>query len=109
MTKIEMFQRGMQQHKEINIKGLTAPQREGKMTFGNIVRQWVNGYQYESVKKVIGAIKEQLRDAKEELKTYTDYLNVETNKSYIKDLEESVEKWNMVVNCLNDLVASIQA
>lgn len=109
MTKLEMFQKGIQQHKQINISGLTAPQREGKIEFGCIVRQWVNEYQFTSVKKVVGAIKEQLRNANEELEIYTEYLAVETNKTYIKDLEESVEKWSMVVNCLSELLVSIQA
>lgn len=109
MTKLEMFTKGLRQHKEININGLTAPQREGKIEFGVIIRNWVNDYQYEAVKKVVGAIKEELRNAKIELGIYTDYLKEETNPTYKKDLEESVEKWSMVVNCLKDLLVSIQA
>lgn len=109
MKKIEMFEKGMRQHKEINITGLTPAQREGKIEFGVIVRQWVNEFQFATVGKVIGAIKEQLRNAKNELEIYTEYLAVETNKTYIEDLKESVEKWTMVVDCLSELVTNIQA
>lgn len=109
MKKIEMFEKGMRQHKEINIAGLTPAQREGKMAFGDIVRQWVKEYQFATVGKVVGAIKEELRNAENELEIYTEYLTVETNKSYIKDLQESVEKWTMVVGWLKDLLANIQA
>lgn len=109
MTKKEMFEKGLRQHKKINIKDLTSSQRQGRMEFGNIVRQWINEYQFETIKKVIGAINDELRNAENELKIYIDYLAVETNPTYKKDLQESVEKWSMVVNCLKELVVEIQA
>lgn len=109
MTKKEMFEKGLRRHKKINIKDLTSSQRQGRMEFGNIVRQWINEYQFETIKKVIGAINDELRNAENELKIYIDYLAVETNPTYKKDLQESVEKWSMVVNCLKELVVEIQA
>ena len=104
MTQLQQnFQLGLGVAKSYTMKGLTQVQANGKSYINGLTEIWVKEYQYSTIKKQIGFLKNELKIAKlaiKETKEDLEYAYGEEKKYYAEELE----KFLMAEKILTDMV-----
>lgn len=100
------FNLGVQKQKQYTMKGMSQAQANGKDYVNGIVEEWLANFQFTTIKKQIGFLKEELRLAKTTIKEIKEDIEIyKDNKEWLKDFNEDLEKWTMVQTILTDMLS----
>lgn len=96
--------------KEYGMKGMTKAQAQGKEFINGLIDEWLANYQFETIQKQVGYLREQLREtnrtlnyANQDIKKATKY----NDSEWLNDLTIEIEKFTMVKKMLTEMLGAI--
>lgn len=104
-----MFSIGRAVLRKYTMKGMTQAEADGKSHVLAVVEDWINSYQFETIKKVIGYLKNESKIIKNNQKDIEMEFESTKDKEYQKELTEEMTKWCMADKILNNILFEIGA